>query len=542
MSDDNITIEEEYDPLDDNDEEDTVSITEEVVVEPVVKAIEPKKENQLISTYSEVKKDKKFPRDKTLYLPPILVTDKDLKECAEKCYEMAKEVQADENAILTLKEIVDAFETFSRTYYQTEYKDFFTNNVGNLVQFVEGDQGKKIGIKPNKLNIDPNLESVKGSAALLLLNVTTKTGIPNSIPLWNSGINLEINTFSETELLDLNIAYRHKNVMIGLDTRGASFSGDDVHIGITTVDFILAHLNKCNIQNVSNTNFNLIRKLMKVTDIPALVTGAASVLYPEGYPVFHPCVNRSTDVNCNYNLTSIRKPTGDFEPDSLLDFRKMLFVDKSKLPPLAASHMSKPWNSFKSEEIIAYQKTLTEFLQVESRKVLLWSRDDSALYMYLKVPTIEEYGVTANNWIASVNKNVEDALSINEGLSVEEREEKRFELLEKYASVTNLNKYIGWVDYFTINGIVVKEYSDIIEYLKTIAMMDEVPRIVEIAVQKFKEDSTISAVGISNYTCPLCGTSQVKEDAKYGSLIPINPLGYFFFIMELRGLTREFLD
>ena len=219
-------------------------VSETVVVEtapvtPEVAAITLTSVDPVIKKYdafTEVDNTNKL--DITQRLPNIFATDDDIDACFKLCQQMMLDSKDDNDKRKLLKEILDAFYKISINTYGDNYKAFFERNVGSLVQYVVGAKGSAVRIGYPTFNLDDNGETLSGKTALRYLNKITKTGNVTKIPLWHSGLVVTVDPFSEQEMLDLNMVLERQQIQLGMETRGASFTGDDIHVVCNIVDFI----------------------------------------------------------------------------------------------------------------------------------------------------------------------------------------------------------------------------------------------------------------------------------------------------------------
>jgi len=542
----NEIITEEQDPLADNSEDTTNStpVVEQELpkVEPVVA---PVKDTKIFDTFKNIDESNISKLDLPQSLPTLILSDEDLMKYVDLCEQQLKAAKKDPIKRATIKDIMNAFLQVSINIHGSAYETFFTKNVGSLVQYIQGEKGQ-IKISYPKFTIQDGAE-LNGTSARRYLNKITNSGNVTKIPLWHSGLILTIDTFAEQQMLDLNILLTRNQTTLGLMTRGASFTGDDINAAIPIVDFILANVIESNLIDHKRSNLN---KLIAATDIPILMAGALASIYPTGYPINHACITADPEV-CDHNLTSERLPSGEFKPDSLLDFTKVVWVDRDSLTNEDVLHMSSSNKSTTYEQVISYQNRLKARTQMDHNKAVIWEKDTPngklTITFTFKTPNLAEYNITASKWINDVQRAAELALSkqIDDDLSTRDREEKRNELLSSYAKVTDLVKHEGWIDHITIddpdyeNPILITTAEAIRESLEANVKIEGFKESLELAVQKYKENSIIAWTGISNYKCPKCGNSQTPPDSKTPSLIPLNMTGIFFSIMVSRHQTRQ---
>lgn len=546
-------ITEEQDPLQqlDTDPASIPPSDDSLVATPHIES--PKKaehsHHKHYDTYLPIEDGVTYNLDTSQRLPNVLVTDEDIDTCIKMCNQYIKANKNDQASITKLGDLVEALYHVAVNMHGKDYESFFKNNINTLVQSVTGDKGSPIRITYQNTNIDENITQLSGNIAKRYLTKLTKTGSTTKFPLWHSGITLTIDPFTEQEMLDLNVALASHQITLGMETRGASFTGDDVHIASPIVDFILEHVVDSNLKDWNRTSLN---KLISSKDIPALAAGALSAIYPSGYPVFHPCVTTNENNEpCKYNIIAKRKDNGDYAPDSKVDFTKILWVIDDAVSYEDRLHMTGGSRSKTQEEIKAYQTRLAGRISPDSKRATIWTKETVGgtvtIEVIFKTPSIAEYANTSNVWINSVKKMAEAALSVDEDLTNQNKDEKRNKLLNSYATVIDLVKHAGWIDYIAIKEPdlaekVISEVAAIKDSLETFIMLEGVKETFEKAVQRYKEESIIAWTGIQNYECPVCKKGQTDPNSKTPSLIPINMLGYFFSTMALRRQTRHQMD
>jgi hypothetical protein len=479
-------------------------------------------------------------------LPNILVSDEDLETCFKLCQEELIKNKGVPAGIKTVKEVIDAFYQISVNTQGDNYVSFFERNIEALVQYVTGTKGAAIRIGYPSVTLSGDDETISGKTALRYINRVTKTGNVTKIPLWHSGLVLTIDPFSEQELLDLNLTLARQQLTLGQDTRGASFTGDDIHVVGPIIDLILSKVVECNLKTFDRTS---LHKLILAPDVNALMAGALAAIYPSGYPVFHPCVNTAQNL-CSYNITAKRKDNNDFYPDSLLDFTKLLWVDNSILTLEETTAMSAVNRSTRLEDITSYQLRLTSKMKLDGIKsaiVHTMPGTNDQIEVTFKTPNLAEYSKISNTWVATVKRMAEAALNAEDSLSEDERKDRRNKILNSYAKITDLVKHTCWVNYISIieaSGVrrTIVDEASIKETLEGFTSIDGFKEEFDKAAQKYKEASLIAWTGIPNFECPECHTGQTSPDSKHPSLIPINMAGYFFSTLVWRRQMRQHMD
>lgn len=495
-----------------------------------------------VSPYTEITDTAIVDNNITQMLPNVYSTAEEMDNDITKIEQQLKDKSGTPSKE-DLNRLNDAISIYSSINYgffeNNEYGAALNTTPNTFVQYLVGDKGKNVRIGYPSFKIKDDVETLEGPVAMRYLSKLTAVGNVTVVPLWHSGLKLTLNVFKEQALLDLNIKLARQRVLIGNNTRGASFTGDDVHTVNVIVDFILDHVIDSNLKNHTTAR---LRKLILVTDIPALLCGALSAIYPGGYPVAHSCINTMNNT-CDYNISPKRKEDGDYEPESLLDFTKLLWVDRSRVGSSARSFMSDDTKKYTNEEIINYQAQLYGNLDKALGKKI-YTRGNVGITVVFKVPTISEYIVTCNNWVERIMTMVDSAIALDTDLSGDERKEKRGKLLNSYAYTLDLLKYENWIDYFKVSdedGIVktITSPDAIRESLEVFSGIDKFKENFEKAVQIYKEEITLAFTGLPNFKCPNCGAGQVEPNSKHPTLIPVNMVGYFFIIMVRRGMIRQ---
>jgi len=398
------------------------------------------------------------------------------------------------------------------------------------------------------LKLEDSADTLSGISALRYINKISKTGYTTSIPLWHSGLIIKIDPFSEQQMLDLSINLSKQQIELGIETRGISLSGDDVFTNGVILDTIIDHVVECNLKTY---NKQVLQDNILVNDIFTLYAGTLSAIYPSGYPIFHPCVNVENGL-CNYNIESKRKENGDFYPDSLLDFAKMVWVDENRLTMKQKIHMSALPKTHTLKEVQDYQNEMVgqieetnkhyEVLQIKNGK------ENTTIGIGFRIPTIKQYVSQSKEWVLHIKKMIDSSLSADLKLMDEDNDElslkeKRVRLINSYSLVTEMVKHAAWVDYITItepSGVKrrIIDTESVKSSLNSLVGQEDFKLNFMVALKAFKEKSLVAFTGLPNFKCPSCGCGQVKNDTGRPSLIPINMVGYFFSTLEWRKLLK----
>jgi hypothetical protein len=308
----------------------------------------------------------------------------------------------------------------------------------------------------------------------------------------------------------------------------------------------LALINEIHLKfNLDRNDIAKLKELMLPSDINLFLAGCLKSIYPSGYPIFHPCINVEKGT-CTHNIVSQRDDvTGDFLPDSVLNFNRLERVDDTYLTLEDREFMSKQNGEHTKKEILEYQARLASKTQEDCRKKVIWEDETGAsITTVFKTPNVNDYLTSSKALLDGINTLVNKALSSENDLSIEARSKRRGHLITTYKQVHDMVKHSHWVDYIIVkanNGheITITDNKSIIDTLKTLDKQHGIKERLEKGVQYFKENSIIAMTGINNFECPVCKTSQTDKGSKYPTLIPFNVVSCFFSIMGWRVQTRH---
>lgn len=462
----------------------------------------------------------------------------------EEMSKIQMDIEAEVKKTGTSKETVELLSTVHRALSAMkvnssddgEWEATFDRTDSNWVQYLTDADGRPIRTGHVQVNADGG--ELSGQTAMRFLSKFTGVGSTNNITLWNSGLVLVLEPFKERSMLNLNILLRRDRVQLGANTRGASFTGDDVYVVTSIINFILEHVIDCNLEKWS---IEKIKGLLLPTDIPLLLSGAAAVIYPGGYPIYHPCKNVATK-KCTHAVKSARNERGDFKPDSMLDFNKVNWIDQSRFTPVTIAHIAGGLRGVSRKDIRDYQMLLA----YNTAEVEVWRDGERSINVVFETKTVKEYERVCRGWINRISGMVDRAMSGDTGgLSKDERTEQRQSLLSKFATTLDLQKHVNWINRFVVyenadaEGIVIRGDTDTLDSLEVFNQLDSFTENLIAAVQVYKEQQTVAMTGLPNFKCPECLSGQADPKSKHPTLIPMNMVGYFFTIMEWKLRARQ---
>ena len=366
------------------------------------------------------------------------------------------------------------------------------------------------------------------------------TSRPTAQPLWNSGILIRVDTIPESQLLALQEIMSQTNISLGMSTKGAVFSGDDVYILGTLLEFILDRVLD---STLKDGDPDTLADTILITDAPGILASTLASIYPKGYPMIHECVNVEKG-KCDFIIKSEKDELGIYKPDSMLDFSKIWWADRRKLSPTDVSYFSKPIGSVTAKEIKEYQERLGTVVNPEKFYEYTFEsargsvRQNITYRVHFRVPTISRYLKETNRWITAVGDMVDRIIAKDSETSETARRERRMILLSEQSFSLDITKHRAWLDRLEIHypdGTVhtVDDQDTVDEVLLEASRLKGFHKGFTSSIREFKESMTIGHAGVNNFACPKCGEGQVDPDEKFKSLIPLNLVSCFFTLMEL---------
>lgn len=517
--------------------------TADAPVEPQQEAVEPQPEAQPI----------RHERPKVPYINPCTAPTKDSsltlgvpmnrmtgEEGMAMLTDFVKKLKADDNLkthgsdaelLQWMLEVIRG-----GTFHNDEYTRSFDRQDSNWSQGIHGEKGEILRIGTPKLSLNDSADRLTGVEALRFISQASGIGTTMRVPLWHSGLILTLESFRERSVLDLATKLSNLQVELGTATNGSCFTGDDVYVVNTIIDFVLSHVIGCNVKGYTT---DMIRDLMLVPDIMPLLAGALAAMYPKGYPAYHQCNNIAK--GCSYNIQVELASDGNPIPDSMIDFKKMVWTDDTTLTTKDRIHMSTNGAVHTVADVKDYQARRAE--NIEHKGVVLSENNGTVIKAFFKVPTVNEYKEHCSAWVSSLVEMIDNTLAIDRGVDDKERLEKRHEAMLTYSMTLDLLKSLNWYSHMQV--IVDDQDPRIIDDLETMrktldifVSKEGLSTRVESELQAYKEDVTISMTGLPNFICPWCKASQVEPGERYSNLIPVNMVGYFFTIMAWRSATH----
>lgn len=344
---------------------------------------------------------------------------------------------------------------------------------------------------------------ISGDMATWTVKSELGIGVLTNLPLWHSGFWITLRSPSARARLELQQRIDQERIQLGRDTSGLAFSNTSVYLKSYLVDFALAHTS---VANATYANTLELKDKILTTDIPQMIWGMLTTLYPHGYPYHQPCINDPS--KCQHIVKEV------------LDLNKINFTDTQRLSQPQLKHMSERHEKKKDEQLQAYQGA-----HLYNGKGLIEVRTRYGMVKFqLKVPTLTQYASAGYDWVDGIVNLVQQAFGSNL-----QGEQRNAYILDQAKSL-NMGEYSHWVAQIGFkDGTVVDDVETIRNVLAEISGDSDLSQSFFTQVLSYMEECTLSLIGLPMFNCPECGTSSVpKEQIKHPYINPIDVEALFF--------------
>lgn len=362
---------------------------------------------------------------------------------------------------------------------------------------------------------ESNAPKLSGQAAIRRVQARMSLGGHAQWPMYNSMFWVTFIPPQEAALLELDRRIQTEKVKLGRQTKGAVFDNDRIYIIKYVMDLILDHVDDTSLEYASEEGKRqAIKDHLLITDIPSMILGFASCIYPNGYPLSQPC---TADLSkCNHVNRGI------------VDLNKLLFVDRKRFTEEQRRFMSKNRQgaSMKLDEVKAMQ---SRFSVPESATIDLGNQ----MTMELTAPTYAEYEDSGLRWVDGIVEQTDATFgSVLHGTD-------RDVYIQQLATVETLRNYSMYfgrivIDAGEMSESVIDSVSTLEELSRTFSADRDIVDLIVGSVNQFVEDATTTVIGIVNYACERCGETQLRPDAKEQIILPLDVVSTFFTLVSNR--------
>ncbi len=402
------------------------------------------------------------------------------------------------------------------TFSDDIFEDIFKRDNGEWHQRVPYNGGelglRKIGSKPREgegpLTGERGVSAIAGALDM---------GSYIEVPLWHSGLWIKLKPIGDLSLLNLDDALSNERMLTARFTNGFSFGNSGATIQRILFEFFVKNLYDCSLKDY---NYEVLSKVMLVTDLLPAFGALAAVVYPNGFPIAVPHIGNI--VECIHTERAVA------------DLSRMYLTDVKRLTSEQITFMGDRTKKRSVEEIMAYQQMgvvskATEFVINNSDEADDGFLDnvghDKRITFTFKTPCVGDALSTNEKWINSIYE------LINK-VAPQDIDEKRVEaLLNEYIDISIMREYTPYIKSISRGTIALLETrSEIENILELMSSKDNERKAFIEAVKKYIVDSTIAAFGVLNFDCPSCEKPMCPGE----KVIPFRPDMLFFILKGLR--------
>lgn len=406
----------------------------------------------------------------------------------------------------------------------------------NFQQFVQSKTGMELhGLIPNStLPKARNNQPLTGKAAVLRVQAMLGMAGSINIPLWHSGFWITLRTPNDIELINFYKKTAEAAAEIGRSTNGLALSNNQGYIIADLMELVISCMERCTLEPSLWEDKRNITKYIRLNDVETLAWGLACCMYPKGFQF-----TRSSFIKNAKGEKELVPVTG------LLNLRRAFWVDRSVLTDEQVTFMSNVTDSITTEDDL--KRYLKGFAAgyTQNRTITLMEDEQTGDKVTIDIanPTVRDSIRATDEWVALLSAAVDRVTSVAidemDGEEVRiEKQRKRRQILENYASKLPLAQYSGWFQQITIrstaaDGAESFEYIDdrtsILSTLTSLPM--EVMRnnnAIE-QVLEFSRD-----VSFALMATPTVSEYDESPNARFKHLVPINPIVLFFILCHWR--------
>lgn len=368
-------------------------------------------------------------------------------------------------------------------------------------------------------------DSTTSSMILEKINKSTNTDVVISVPLYNSGIWLGIQSPSEPEIIQLQMLALENEMKLGASTAGLVYSNYSVLFRKYALDLAFSNIAY---SSVKVDNFSMLRELIDTTDENSILNAVSAAIYPTG-------VDRM--ITCN-NFLKEKKPC-NHSVQAKLHFDRLHFVDYSRLNDDLLLHMAKKTpNSTTIAEVEEYKRQLS--IYTESIKTYKLP-DGSDITITFKVPSIKNGIMQGEYWTEKITMLVNDIIT-GANKNVAEISNEMMSIYIDSAMRTNLlGLYLHFISSIKVDDKEETDYRQINNILHALTKVDNIASAIVSDIITLIKNASITTIGHTQYTCPSCKTlnnnDTVEDGHPFKKIIPFNVLGVLFILGSLKYNT-----
>lgn len=376
-------------------------------------------------------------------------------------------------------------------------------------------EGHKLGLGVPRSNAIQPGTTIRGSDAIIHMSKALGMYGRIQIPLWHTGIWIDVDVPTDTELHALELQLASARYSLGFMSKGLAFSNTMVMAYIQVAEFILERVRAASVADYSP---EALMKIIRVPDLAIMAWGVATAIWPNGFNYARACT--AEPMKC----THVER--------EMLRLSKMLMVDNKALSPWQKKVMgSRGAYKMTAADLERYQ---TEFVGFGDRQVSL----NSNVRATFRMPVLEDYRESGYNWIEEVVRESEELLA-------DLPQNRLNEFVTNQYRLSSMRQYSHWIKELEILGSPVQDKEGIAGAMARASSNEETSDAFFKHVSEYIDDVTIALVAIPRYECPACQGDQVaksEENKNHPFLIPLDAVHTFFTLRDLKTQTTLFAN
>lgn len=483
---------------------------EDVAPTPQAKPAAPYEETVIGSTIVDALEPQRpvKPTDRTADMPPLRILYGTLEDTVNVLNaQVDSEIKDPENYNTWSEVVEDCYSNYYRGLTNRKPFEATVSDPGRVWAPNVEAAGTKLG--PRRLNL-PNTDGnvLRGGVAMNRVAKAMGMGMIVQVPLWHSGFWVSIKAPGDVELYELERRIANEKISLGRMTKGLVYSNTSVYVASHLINFILENVYS---SSLPVDSIDQMKKSIKVSDVPTLIWGMLSSIYPNGYPYQQPCMSDLT--KCNHIVSA------------MLDIGKLLWVDRSSLSEFQTKHMINRNSRMALDQIERYQSEFNHASKYSNIQL------NDMMSVELDVPNIELYENTGYAWVEGIVRATDEAFG--DKLVGQERDN----YISDVARTTATRQYSHWVKRINVTderGVTspIEDREDIEANLYQISSDERMRRHFVDSVCGFIDDVTVAVIGYVNYACPKCGELQMKANGPKSRIIPLDMMSVFLTLQR----------
>lgn len=356
-----------------------------------------------------------------------------------------------------------------------------------------------------------------GRDAVAAYRAKTRSSSGAVIVMYGSGFKIDFNPMDNSALWLLVREVHNKRDEYGRRSFGLAMTAQMVYTARAFLDAARKQTARTTLQSDVD-----LGDAIRVTDFQTLVWGLAQATFDDGIVINRSCMASPT--LCNHVATELVLP------------RRMWLEDRTSLSDEQLRTLANA--RYGSQDLAALETYQTMFPKLRSREYDVVSSNGSSVKYKLRVPTLNQYIQSADEWINEVNAAV--VATIGTQASLNERKAMVHDLCQTAAA----RQYAHWVESIDIDGTVVTKTEDIAAILGDVVSSDDVELASFFeAIRVHQEASITTLLVLPNWKCPSCGKHQMytegntPEEQTAPLYTPVEAVNTFFG-RTLRRLRR----